>query len=525
MAGERIASLFAEIGAKVDGYMNGSKAVKNDLGGLGNAFKRVLPSSILQFASLGGAIAGAGAILKGVTDKAAEAEAVQARLNAALIATGRGAEISAAQIDTTARSLEHLSAFDDESIKSAYTSLMQFSNVPTGKFESITKTAMDVTAALGGDLAGNAESIGRILETGLIPRSFGFTAALKAQVKAEIDAGDKGKALTLVLDELNKRYGGQAAAQLDTYSGKIKKLGNDWDDALEAIGQAPLGSGKGIIDTVDGIVLSYGQWVAAGNKVREGNLSAWDKTPLIGYFTQISKIKNMKELMRQSDIGYRGRGAPAPVMPDMPTEPVDNFGNSLDSLEVKNNDLLSSMQNFSDIAENYRDRTNELISQAGELEAQKKNLIAQGYAPEGEAITEINKRLQENKTAQEQAGAAAEESIKKQIVAMIEAKMMSDGKLTDGEFAALLKIKEQWGLMSQAAVEGTRLTDDAVKQYMQTGDLDAFGLAIDDISHKILNLPTTKTIDIVLNVTQTGDTAGLTPDNWYYILNNLQIPN
>jgi hypothetical protein len=232
-----------------------------------------LKQGMSQITNLLGGLAGLGSIGAAYLDfmgdsitEAANAETVNIRLAAALRATGRDTQISAYQFDLMATSLAGISAFDDESIKSAFQVLAQFPSIPTGSIESITKAAMDLSAAMGGNLASNAETIGRALETGLIPRTWGFNDALKEQFKAQMDAGDSAAALTTIMDGLNARYGGQYTAQISTYNGQTMMLKNNWDDLKENIGNAYLPS-----------LTSMFEWV---NKnfdaiVKWGNALAW----------------------------------------------------------------------------------------------------------------------------------------------------------------------------------------------------------------------------------------------------------
>jgi hypothetical protein len=191
---------------------------------------------VAAFTTLTGAISATVAFMKESIKIAAEAETGMVRLEATLKATGRGAEISGAQISKMAESLMGMSTFDDEAIVNAYNTLMKYDSIPVDKMETVVKAAMDMSAALGGDLTSNAEMIGRVLETGVIPRSWAFDKALKAQVQSMISAGNAGGALSLVLGELNTSYGGQAAAQLNTYTGQVTALKVAWDEVKERVG-------------------------------------------------------------------------------------------------------------------------------------------------------------------------------------------------------------------------------------------------------------------------------------------------
>jgi hypothetical protein len=102
--------------------------------------------------------------------------------------------------------------------------------------DAVVRSAMDMTAALGGNLAANAESIARVLETGVIPKTWGFAAALKEQIQKQIEAGDTAGALNAILGELGKRYGGQSQAELKTYNGMVKANTIAWKENEEIIG-------------------------------------------------------------------------------------------------------------------------------------------------------------------------------------------------------------------------------------------------------------------------------------------------
>lgn len=242
----KVASIYAELSAK-DSL---TPALRNAKAGLGD-FTSGLNSSLKGLLGLTSAAAIAGLAL-GVAIKvfregtaaAAEAETANVKLNQSLLSSGRGAEISAAQIDIFATSLMKLTGFDDEAIKDAYSAIAGFQNLPTDKMDDIVTSAANMSAAFGGDLASNATMIAGVLETGLIPRTWRFDAALKEQIQSMIKAGDTGGALAKMLDELNRKYGGQAVAQMNTYTGSVKGLKTAMGEFWEAVGKGLIGPGK-----------------------------------------------------------------------------------------------------------------------------------------------------------------------------------------------------------------------------------------------------------------------------------------
>jgi hypothetical protein len=257
----------AKLAAEEKALTTAQKDVTVSAGDVGKA----ILGQVANYLTLGGAIAGIIELEKASINAAAENETAMVRLEGTFKSMGRaGAEA----MEASASTLMKLSAFDDENIMAAYTAIAKFENIDTGDMERLVKTAMDVTAVMGGDLASNAENIGRILETGLVPRTWAFDAALKEQVKQQVEAGDTGAALNTVLVELNKRYGGQAAAEMDTYAGKIKILKNNWGEFLETVGSKQLVGGKSIVDL--GIT-----WVEAMTATAN---KGWDAFTLITQF-------------------------------------------------------------------------------------------------------------------------------------------------------------------------------------------------------------------------------------------------
>lgn len=243
---ERVASLYAEIGAKTDGFQKGAAEVKGGLSGLTSLVGQFGLSSVASFTTVAGAVGMAVGALKKAYSAAAEAEVVEARLAATLTATGRASQVSAGQLDKAADALARMSSFDHEDIKSAYAALLRFENIPTDRIQDITEAAMNLTAAMGGDLAGNAETLGRILETGVVPRTYGFSMALRKQIKDEVEAGDTAKALSDILGQMSARFGGQYTAQLNTASGAAEHLKNSWHELFVELGAPMTGASAGV---------------------------------------------------------------------------------------------------------------------------------------------------------------------------------------------------------------------------------------------------------------------------------------
>jgi hypothetical protein len=274
---------------------------------------------------------GIGAVVEVIHESVAaatEAEAVNVRLAAALHATGRDAEISSSQLEGMATALEHASAFDDEAIKSAYQALSQFENIPTDKINSITRAAMDMTAAMGGDLASNAEMIGRILETGVIPRTYGFSIALRQQIQAEVAAGQSGKALADVLGAIQARYGGQAVAQMNTAAGATERLKNSWSDYLESLAspmlptatQGQLGMAQAVDQATESLV---NERQAMGMLGIQGRMTG----------AELAHVRDIAAVLAQNQRYANGMRGGVQVPTELDATPVLDYKGALDDLK------------------------------------------------------------------------------------------------------------------------------------------------------------------------------------------------
>jgi uncharacterized phage infection (PIP) family protein YhgE len=188
-------------------------------------------------------------------------------------------------------------------------------------------------------------------------------------------------------------------------------------------------------------------------------------------------------------------------------EQAKELEENLKALSEANQELFGLMGDFNDIADGYNEKMDNLKEQEQELLEKKTALVNQGYLPESDAIQDINERLADNAQAQLDAAAAAEESSKRRIIALLETKFMSDQVLTDTEFNALIALEKQWGLMSDEAATAAQQVNEAVNTYLDTGNLDDFTSSVDSITDALLRLPEEKEININANLTINGQPA------------------
>lgn len=178
-------------------------------------------------------------------DIAAEGEVVQARLEAQIKALGNQSDISASQVNDLATELMKVSGFDDEALVSAETALLRFGNLSEEQFARAARAATDLAALTGQDLTTAFQQVGVALDTGnwgRLTRQIGdLSLAQRQALEAAQDAGDEYAAQQIILDALEQKTQGAAAAIGDTWTGKLAKARQEVDNLKQSIGDGLLG--------------------------------------------------------------------------------------------------------------------------------------------------------------------------------------------------------------------------------------------------------------------------------------------
>lgn len=192
--------------------------------------------------TLAGGIGLLGAGLKYAIDQAAEAEKIMAQTEAVVRSTGGAAGLTADQIANMSGRLSQLSAVDDEVIQSGANLLLTFKSVKADGFEPAMQAALDMSVAMGTDLRGNILQVGKALEdpirglTALRRSGVSFTQEQQNVIKALVNTGKAAEAQKLILAELNKQFGGSAAAGAKTFAGQMDLLRINVDNLAQTIG-------------------------------------------------------------------------------------------------------------------------------------------------------------------------------------------------------------------------------------------------------------------------------------------------
>lgn len=168
-------------------------------------------------------------LLSSSVDSYAAAELAQKQLTAALRAQGTATPEVIAQYKALSDQFEKTTVFSDDLVTEMQALLTQVGNVMPDQMGAALKAATDLASGLGIDLRQATMLVGKAFE--------GETGTLARYGIVIDEATLKAKGITAVLDAVQQRFGGQAAAELDTYGGSLKQLANNWDNLKEKLGE------------------------------------------------------------------------------------------------------------------------------------------------------------------------------------------------------------------------------------------------------------------------------------------------
>jgi len=172
-----------------------------------------------------------------------QAKAV-AQVEAGLISTGNAAGFTSQQLQKMAADLQAKTIFGDEVIlKDATAQLLTFTNIAGEQFARTQKAALNLATRLDGDLKSASIQLGKALNdpianlSALSRSGIQFSEEQKAIIKSLAKTNKLAEAQTIILDELEKQYGGAAEAAAEAGLGPFQQLQNSLSDVSEEFGK------------------------------------------------------------------------------------------------------------------------------------------------------------------------------------------------------------------------------------------------------------------------------------------------
>lgn len=271
--GFNLGTAFAKVVLDASGLDTGINTAKDKLGGLSGAGVSLGNSlmSIGAKATRAGALIASPFLLLGTigVKAAMESEAATAQLNAVLESTGGVAGVTAEGALALANQLQNVTTYSDEATLGAENMLLTFTNIGAegGVFDMATVTALDMSTALGQDLKSSSIQLGKALNdpingiTALQRVGVTFTDEQKNMIKAMVDSGDTMGAQKLILQELQREFGGSAVAAGQTFGGQVAILTNKLDNVSETIGVALIPALTTLLTNAQPVIDAVAHWI------------------------------------------------------------------------------------------------------------------------------------------------------------------------------------------------------------------------------------------------------------------------
>lgn len=165
-----------------------------------------------------------------------------AQLDASLRSTANAAHLNRQALDAQAESLMNVSLFDDDAITGSQALLATFTKVKDAIYMDAIPAITDLATKMGGDLQGATIQVGKALNdpikgiTALTRVGVSFTEQQKETIKGLVETGRSAEAQRIILNELNKEFGGSAAAAAAAGTGPLTVFQNQIGNIREELG-------------------------------------------------------------------------------------------------------------------------------------------------------------------------------------------------------------------------------------------------------------------------------------------------
>jgi phage-related protein len=238
----------------------GLRSVQKSVNSVGKSFTKV-GKSLSLFVT--GPLAALGVQSVRAFDRQAQAVA---QLEQGLRSTGNAAGFTSQQLQKIASDLQGSTLFGDEEIlQGATNQLLTFTNIAGEQFLRTQQAALDLSTRLGGDLQSASIQLGKALNdpvanlSALSRSGIQFSKEQKDLINSLVETNRLADAQTIILNELEKQYGGSAAAAARAGLGPFKQFQNTLGDLSEEIGEVLTPTINSIATTLTRAVQAFRQ--------------------------------------------------------------------------------------------------------------------------------------------------------------------------------------------------------------------------------------------------------------------------
>ena len=187
-----------------------------------------------------------------------------AQVEQGLKTTGGQVGRTSQQLQKMAADLQSKTLFGDEVIlRDATAQLLTFTNITGQQFDRTQQAALDLATRLDGDLKSASIQLGKALNdpvanlSALSRSGIQFSSDQKKVINSLVETGNLAEAQTIILNELEKQYGGSAAAAAKAGAGGLKQLQNSFSDLMEDIGGMLIPVLNKLVGFIQGLITSF----------------------------------------------------------------------------------------------------------------------------------------------------------------------------------------------------------------------------------------------------------------------------
>jgi len=187
-----------------------------------------------------------------------------AQVEAGLKSTGASVGFTSKQLQKMASDLQSKTLFGDEEIlKDATAQLLTFTNITGDQFAKSQEAALNLATRLDGDLKSASIMLGKALNdpvanlSAMSRAGIQFSEDQKEVIKSLAESGDMAQAQSIILEELEKQYGGSAEAAAKAGTGGLKQLANAFGDLQEEFGKVIMDFMPPVIDGLKNMLAAF----------------------------------------------------------------------------------------------------------------------------------------------------------------------------------------------------------------------------------------------------------------------------
>ena len=219
------------------------KKVSPEAGGLASELAHGATPALLALTVVAGTVK---ELIHGSLEEVGKAQKAFAQLEASVTATGGAAGYSARQMVDMSESLSRISGVDEKLIQGGESVLLTFTHIGHDLFPRVSLAALDISAKFGIDLPAAMQKLGKAMDSPLtggkaLQKMLGtMPVSLQETIKHYVQLGETEKAQGALLDWINGKVQGSAAAFRATLPGAFSALKVEWDHLLQVMGESGL---------------------------------------------------------------------------------------------------------------------------------------------------------------------------------------------------------------------------------------------------------------------------------------------